>query len=296
MNSSRWAGIDSAYVIATPERKDDALDNLAVANCYPEVIDAITDGDVSGLVSDDYEPNSIRRVYCQMSHVKALRAFLATDNETAVIFEDDLIFDSGVEGLTADFFREVAGKLDWNVMYLGYALEHFPKIEEVLSGVYRLFRPVCRHAYVVNRSGADEIIKTSFPMRNNGDEMMARLVETNLIYAYGPKKLLFNQNRERYGSTLGNTIYDTENNRPPQFREIGSSYHIIGDEYHNGTDDFNKDDEKAVEYWSKGADAGNHQCMKNLAWAYKHGVGCDVDKEKSNFYSRLTNEDTLPTT
>jgi FkbM family methyltransferase len=50
-------------------------------------------------------------------------------------------------------------------------------------------------------------------------------------------------------------------------------YHSLGDDYFHGRNGKEKSEEKAVEFWLKGAFANNVQCMENLSWAYLHGFG-----------------------
>jgi TPR repeat protein len=46
-----------------------------------------------------------------------------------------------------------------------------------------------------------------------------------------------------------------------------------------------KNDKKAVENWSIGAEKGQLQCMKNLAWAYANGIGVEVDMMMSQYWN-----------
>ena len=65
----------------------------------------------------------------------------------------------------------------------------------------------------------------------------------------------------------------------------GHSCHVVGDSYYHGSGIFTKDDKKAFDYWLKGAESGDLQCMKNVAWAYSDGIGCEANKGKEKFWS-----------
>jgi hypothetical protein len=62
---------------------------------------------------------------------------------------------------------------------------------------------------------------------------------------------------------------------------IGSFYHVRGDDYFHGRG-VAVDHVKAVGLWIKGAEAGNVQCMLNLSWAYRDGIGVAKDEAKAN--------------
>jgi len=61
----------------------------------------------------------------------------------------------------------------------------------------------------------------------------------------------------------------------------GNKFHIAGDDYYHGRNGKEQDEEKAVECWLKGAELGNVQCMKNLSWAYLHGIGVTANALQS---------------
>jgi TPR repeat protein len=56
-----------------------------------------------------------------------------------------------------------------------------------------------------------------------------------------------------------------------------AGHHVLGDDYYYGRNDKPKDPKKAVEHWRLGAEMGNAQCMRNLAWAYLHGYGVQAN-------------------
>ena len=64
-------------------------------------------------------------------------------------------------------------------------------------------------------------------------------------------------------------------------------YHWMGDIYYHGRRHIEKNEKKAFELWLRGAENGNEQCMKNVAWAYSAGIGCEVDESKSLQWSKI---------
>jgi hypothetical protein len=74
-----------------------------------------------------------------------------------------------------------------------------------------------------------------------------------------------------------------ENNWSPN-HIFGDDYHVLGDDYYHGSNGSKKDDQKAFENWLKGANLGSNQCMKNLAWAYENGIGCQPNPKEASYW------------
>ena len=67
-----------------------------------------------------------------------------------------------------------------------------------------------------------------------------------------------------------------------------NEHHIEGDAYFNGSDGKERNEEKAVKCWLKGAEIGHVQCMRNLAWAYLHGRGVTGNALQSRYWTKRT--------
>lgn len=57
-------------------------------------------------------------------------------------------------------------------------------------------------------------------------------------------------------------------------------HHVLGDDYYYARNGKNKDDKLAFWHWMQAAEFENIQCMDNVAWAYRDGIGTDVDLKK----------------
>lgn len=64
-----------------------------------------------------------------------------------------------------------------------------------------------------------------------------------------------------------------------------NEHHIRGDDYYYGRNGFEKDERKASEHWLKGAELDNVQCMKNMAWVYRDGIGITPSLQMSQFWT-----------
>jgi hypothetical protein len=96
---------------------------------------------------------------------------------------------------------------DWDIIFFGMCWEICNKVKKIdKKNLYKLYSPKCRHAYGLSRKGAEKILKYTVPMVNNGDIMYAENIKQNKMQAYGIYKPIFYQNRNEYGSNLGNNI------------------------------------------------------------------------------------------
>jgi len=61
----------------------------------------------------------------------------------------------------------------------------------------------------------------------------------------------------------------------------------IGNNYYHGTNGFSQDYNKALEYWHQAAELGYAKAYCNIGYAYSHGKGVEVEKEKARHYYDL---------
>jgi hypothetical protein len=64
---------------------------------------------------------------------------------------------------------------------------------------------LCRTAIALKKPAAQIIVSETSPMKDDpGDRMIGDLVKDKRFKAYGARKVLFHQHREKFGSNLGN--------------------------------------------------------------------------------------------
>lgn len=97
---------------------------------------------------------------CYFSHVKAIKMFLASDDNFAVITEDDVKFLSGFEGVILDIIMNISNDVD--VLLLGYRNGYGSFWKGISISEHDCIRFVdCgygAHAYLLSRSGAEKIL------------------------------------------------------------------------------------------------------------------------------------------
>lgn len=117
---------------------------------------------------------------CYLSHIEAMRGFLASGERTAVIMEDDVEFlPDAPECLAA-----LAARDDWDMVKLFCYHGGTPyRLGEVARGrrlCVHLTRTTSTAAYMVNRRAAERLVSTLLPMREPIDHAHDRPWETGL--------------------------------------------------------------------------------------------------------------------
>ncbi len=120
-------------------------------------------------------PTSPGHIGCYLSHVKAMKEFLTTDEPYALIAEDDLT-------LSPDFSTAIQDALKyakhWNLLRLTGLSNGNPATVAKLSGPYSLCIGLGRlkgtGAYLIDRKGAEALSTGLIPMRLPIDHAMDR--------------------------------------------------------------------------------------------------------------------------
>lgn len=117
-------------------------------------------------ISDTYLKKG--EIGCVLSHKKLYKEFLASNNKTVVIFEDDAVFSE-------EFSFELIKKLIIEInkmkgpVVLALQKSDFPKKEIVkvteLVSIYSCHKFYCTHGYIINREAAKNILKVQTPIR-----------------------------------------------------------------------------------------------------------------------------------
>ncbi|MDR2107216.1 MAG: glycosyltransferase family 25 protein [Holosporaceae bacterium] len=130
-------------------------------------------------------PPEVGTVGCSLSHEKAWRKFLESDNEFAMIFEDDACFDGAeLASLTASLIDK---KELWDIV--GMELNHrgHPmKIAELPNGRFlAAYLTDVKHAgcYLINRRAARKLLEKFYPLKMPLDHYYTSSWEFNLKFA-----------------------------------------------------------------------------------------------------------------
>ena len=94
-------------------------------------------------------------------------------------------------------------------------------------------RPKCRHAYIVNKNGSKELVKKSFPMVDNGDEMWAKLNFTYfnnndmIIYQDWQKKLKDSRRNKDLVSNMKDLKKTTLSSNSLEVKELLTTQNVL---------------------------------------------------------------------
>lgn len=117
---------------------------------------------------------------CHLSHLRVMEAFLATGEPMAVVLEDDAQILPGF----AEVVRSLGERDDWDVAKLFCYHRGMPvrgrRLTEGTHLCLHLLMTTSTAAYAINRRGAETLVRTLLPMREQIDHAMDRPWESGL--------------------------------------------------------------------------------------------------------------------
>jgi GR25 family glycosyltransferase involved in LPS biosynthesis len=170
-------GVDEIYVIgldrldARKQHMIELSNKLNVDFNFISGIDAtkLNDSEVYDYIKDGFfDPNGIYSngiICCALSHRKAWKAFLDSDNEFGLFLEDDVITRDQIYKYDFSSIREQLSNIDWGVCWYGKYFEYVAISESISEeiGVCDFFNnsQFAGHAYVLNRESAEWFYKNT---------------------------------------------------------------------------------------------------------------------------------------
>lgn len=126
-------------------------------------------------------PPKIGTIGCSLSHFKTWEAFLKSSHEYAIIFEDDVTFNS--EHLKTVIDAVIRYK-SWDICSLDIHHRGLPlSVADLPMGhklaIY-LIEVTHTGCYIINRKGAEALLKNAFPIRLPIDHYFTRIWESGL--------------------------------------------------------------------------------------------------------------------
>lgn len=111
-------------------------------------------------------------IACSLSHKKALETFLESDNETALILEDDVrlsadFYREYTKGVFTKFVKEAFEVPNWEVIYYSKQWDWIPPKRQYSDHAYEPKKHLPNYAnaaYVVNRKSAQKLLRKWLPI------------------------------------------------------------------------------------------------------------------------------------
>ena len=155
------------------------------------------------------KPYNLNRVVCHLGHLKIMEEFLKTDNNYALIVEDDIDIKKDYKEIRNKIMN-IINKIpsDADIVYLSYCFEYCDKTKNVNDIFDKSYRPLCRHFYVVTKSGANKILKNTIPMFSSGDRMIGQLIKEGILKSYNVKPDYLQILQRRNDGTIFNSKLD----------------------------------------------------------------------------------------
>lgn len=189
----KW--VDKIYIISLerhePRRKRLFADlrTAGFDTSKIELISAVNGNDLdidilleNKTISDTFiDPNGLltKAIYgCALSHQMVYRNFLDSNSQTALILEDDAgLTHTGLRTLLPNSdayqkFIEEKNQFDWDVIFVGGASKIMPYYgiqSHVLKPMVRYPDGFAAHSYIINRSGAEKLIRSNQPIQFAAD-------------------------------------------------------------------------------------------------------------------------------
>lgn len=144
-------------------RREHARKQCDKIGLEPVFFDAIMGKDLSkeelNMVTSDYNYLTEGEIGCALSHINVLHTFLATDETSVVVFEDDIVFSNHVTLDLLEEFKSFVDSVEQPAVLALYSSEkYYSKVTNINEvTIYRTPRFMGTYAYIINRAAAEII-------------------------------------------------------------------------------------------------------------------------------------------
>ncbi len=229
--ASRGSSSYSMYLAALPHRRKYARESLSKIGMLSQSRMSLATTPRS-VRSDQIARGStmnVRETACFLSHYNMYQRFLHSDEEYAIILEDDFVPTKFLSNLTSRLgeaaFADVVESLiesrsryPWDIVNLARCYDCCMQRCEVRHAEFKKTgialvsspHPYCGTAYLINRKAAQLLSKSNMPVTHETDDnMLLHAVQGKLKYVSATPRLI-EQRREKFGSTLHLAPVDLE--------------------------------------------------------------------------------------
>ena len=127
-------------------------------------------------VSTPAEFMSFKELGCALSHADTIQQGLLRGYDAFLILEDDVAPSAAVK--TRTYILEALNEVpaDFDVLFLGWCMEACELTANLTKHLQSAVGPLCAHAYIVSRSGAEKLLLRMLPASEPNDVVLRKML------------------------------------------------------------------------------------------------------------------------
>lgn len=169
------------YVLYVPKREQYIKDVMKKMKLNPEFVQGPDKNklDLEQLKKDKIIETNIKlsrgEIACYLGHLNILKKFVESDYKYALIFEDDVKLPDNVDE-TYEKIKYSINNVPKNTdfLYLGFYREQCDKLIKYNDIYNHSYKPTGIHSYLINKKFANIILKNSYPINIEIDNLYNR--------------------------------------------------------------------------------------------------------------------------
>ena len=121
---------------------------------------------------------SFKELGCALSHADAIQQGLHLGYEAFLILEDDVAPSAAAAVETRAFVMGALNEapIDFDVLFLGWCMEACELTAILTEHLQSAVGPLCAHAYIVSRSGAEKLLPRMLPASEPNDVVLRKML------------------------------------------------------------------------------------------------------------------------
>jgi glycosyl transferase family 25 len=146
----------------------------------------------------DEQIPSLGAIGCYLSHIKLWQKLINSEDNTMLIFEDDIELNFSKLNEINLFLQNVTStQPDWDFIFLGYTKPLMFSNDLCNKNICQIKDiTFCTHAYIINKKGAKKLLDKAFPIVHQIDSFISFMSARGDIKSFRPTKPFFTQTNE----------------------------------------------------------------------------------------------------
>ena len=157
----------------------------------------------------DSDIGTLGAVGCSLSHIKLWEMLLNSNEDMFLILEDDASINSYYINDINEYLNKIYSiDKNWDYIFLGYLKPTIKSVDiKVSNDIYKVNEITFQtHAYIINKSGAQKLLKNSFPIIHQIDSYISLMSMYRNLNAYRGKKYIIQKNEKGTDIQTDNSI------------------------------------------------------------------------------------------